>query len=225
MNSVKPSTNVQQSNPLPIKNSSSSINPVATFITALPGIAALILVLMRTSSTAATLSNGGFTAGLNGSLYSSANVGIGTNNPAGKLQVVGNAYITTGNLGVGTISTPSKLTVLETGAVNAYVTTIRGTNNLNNGLLIDLLNDTGNVDLLRMRSNTSSKFAVYSDGAVEIGNTLEDGALTVYGSLVVDSNNPSIAVAQFIQSNSSANSSLLIDARGSSNNGMFLTIS
>lgn len=225
MNSVKPSTNVQQSNPLPIKNSSSSINPVATFITALPGIAALILVLMRTSSTAATLSNGGFTTGLNGSLYSSANVGIGTNNPAGKLQVVGNAYITTGNLGVGTISTPSKLTVLETGAVNAYVTTIRGTNNLNNGLLIDLLNDDGNVDLLRMRSNTSSKFAVLGNGAVTIGNTLQDGELTVYGDLVVDSNNPSIPVAQFIQSNSSANSSLLIDARGSSNSGMFLTSS
>lgn len=211
MNSVKPSTIVQQSNPLPVKNSSSSsINTVATFITALPGIAALILVLMRTSSTAATLSNGGFTTGLNGSLFSSANIGIGTNNPAGKLQVVGNAYVTTGNLGVGTISTPSKLTVLETGAVNSYVTTIRGTNNLNNGLLIDLLNDTGNVDLLRMRSNTSSKFAVYSDGLVEIGNTIEDGELTVYGGLVVDAN-------------TSSNSSFLIDAHGSSNAGMFLT--
>lgn len=223
MNSV-----AKQPMPQPAQNttkSSSSVSPVTTFITALPGIAALILVLMRTSSTASTLSNGGFTTGVGSSLFTSANVGIGTNNPAGKLQVVGNAYITTGNLGVGTISTPSKLTVLETGAVNAYVTTIRGTNNQNNGLLIDLLNDDGNVDLLRMRSNTSSKFAVYSDGAVEIGNTLEDGELTVYGSLVVDSNNPSIAVAQFIQSNSSANSSLLIDAHGSANDGMFLTSS
>lgn len=211
MNSVKPPT--QQSNPLPIKNNgSSSINPVATFITALPGIAALILVLMRTSSTAATLSNGGFTTGLNGSLYTSANVGVGTNNPAGKLQVVGNAYITTGNLGVGTISTPSKLTVLETGAVNAYVTTIRGTNALNDGLLIDLLDDTGNSDLLRMRSNTSSKFAVLSDGSVEIGNSLQDGELMLYGGLIIDAN-------------SSSNSSMLIDARGSSGSGMFLTSS
>jgi hypothetical protein len=208
MNSVRPTT---QAAP-PTKPVSSSINPFTTFLTALPGIAALILVLMRTSDKASTLSSGGFTPGLGTSIYTTANVGIGTNNPAGKLHVVGNSYVTTGNLGVGTISAASKLTVLETGAVNSYVTTIRGTNVLNNGLLVELADDTGNVDLLRMRSNTSSKFAVYSDGLVEIGNTLEDGSLSVYGDLLVDSN-------------SSSNTSFLIDAHGSSNNGMFLTSS
>lgn len=185
-------------------------SPITTLVTALPGIAALILVLMRSSGTATALSSGGLSSGLNNSLFTTSNVGIGTNNPAGRLQVVGNAFVTTGNLGVGTISASSKLTVVETGAVGSYITTLRGTNNLNKGLLVDLANQTDSVDLLRLKSGNSSKFVVYGDGITEIGNDTQEGELRIYGGMEIEG---LVDTDEF----------LLLDAHGANGSGMILT--